>query len=88
MRFLADVIMGVIPSTSVRVAASGKDTGLSGFKRGEQDKHYDYFRDDNSNRTCKTYGDNRRRITPIATNHADQIYTSYIQFPINTNGAQ
>jgi hypothetical protein len=45
MRFLAGVIMGVVLSTAVGVAASGKGRDPSGFNRSEHEKRYDYFRE-------------------------------------------
>jgi hypothetical protein len=45
MRFLAGVIMGVILSTAVGMAASGKGQDPSGFNRSQEEKRYDYFRE-------------------------------------------
>jgi hypothetical protein len=45
MRFLAGLITGLVLSTAVGVAASGKGRDPSGFNRSEQEKRYDYFRE-------------------------------------------
>jgi len=45
MQFLAGIMIGLILSGSIGMAASAKEGDRTGFNRTHQEKRYDYFRE-------------------------------------------